>query len=96
MCCPHGHSTWPQVCPLKVTTRSPACSGLGDGLADLLVEPAPGHVVSIRHPLPGAAICQLLGLSNVSGANDIGEPNGEPTVADVRPCQATTSHGFRS
>jgi len=27
---------------------------------------------------------------------DLGEPNGEPVQADVRPHQATTSHGFRS
>jgi hypothetical protein len=33
---------------------------------------------------------------NVSRANEIGEPNGEPTPADIRPHQATTSHGFRS
>jgi hypothetical protein len=38
----------------------------------------------------------LLTLSDVSGANESGEPNGEPTPADARPHQATTSHGFRS
>src|SRR5260370_38563500 len=30
----------------------PGLLGLGDGLADLLVEPAPGDVVSIRHLIP--------------------------------------------
>jgi hypothetical protein len=34
----------------------------------------------------------LVRLSNVSGANEI----GEPTPTDVGPRQATTSHGFRS
>jgi hypothetical protein len=29
----------------------------------------------------------------VSGANEAGEPNGEPTTTDTRPCQATSSHG---
>jgi hypothetical protein len=27
---------------------------------------------------------------------DLGEPNGEPTPADIRPHQATTGHSFRS
>jgi hypothetical protein len=35
-------------------------------------------------------------LPNVSCANEIGEPDGEPTLAGVRPHQATTSHGFPS
>jgi hypothetical protein len=35
-------------------------------------------------------------LPNVSRANEMGEPNGEPTLADVRPHQATISHGFCS
>jgi hypothetical protein len=52
------------------------------------------------HPGLGCAErCDLSvcpGLSNVSGANEIGEPNGEPTPADARPRQATASHGFRS
>ncbi|SRR6266536_732263 len=29
----------------------------------------------------------------VSGANDAGEPNGEPTTSGTRPRQATSSHG---
>jgi hypothetical protein len=33
---------------------------------------------------------------NVSGANETGEPNGEPMSADVRLRRATTSHSFRS
>lgn len=32
----------------------------------------------------------LLALSAVSGAHESGEPNGEPTTADIRPGQATT------
>jgi hypothetical protein len=31
---------------------------------------------------------------NVSGANDIGEPNVEPTSADAEPRLATKNHGF--
>jgi hypothetical protein len=34
-------------------------------------------------------------ILNVGGANENGEPNGEPTSADVRPHQATSSHSFR-
>jgi hypothetical protein len=37
-----------------------------------------------------------LAAIHISGAKEMGEPNGEPTPADVRPHQATTSHGFRS
>src|SRR5258708_30917248 len=38
--------------PAEGDHPQPGLLGLGDGLADLLVEPAPGHVVSIRHPIP--------------------------------------------
>lgn len=43
-----------------------------------------------------AAIRQPARSLNVSGANEIGEPNGEPTAADVGPHQATVSYGFCS
>ena len=33
--------------------------------------------------------------SKVSGANDAGAPNGEPTTTGIRPRQATSSHGPR-
>jgi hypothetical protein len=53
--------------------------------------------------MPGAApaviaprFVSLPRSSNVSRANEIGEPNGEPTSTDVGPHQATASHGFRS
>ena len=34
-------------------------------------------------------------LLKVSGANETGEPNGEPTTTDTRPRQATSSHSHR-
>ena len=35
--------------PAETHHLQPGLLGLGKGLADLLVEPTPGHVVSIRH-----------------------------------------------
>ena len=32
------------------------------------------------------------GLLKVSGANETGEPNGEPTSTGIRPHRATSSH----
>jgi hypothetical protein len=34
-------------------------------------------------------------LLKVSGANEAGEPNWEPTPTIIGPCQATSSHGLR-
>ena len=38
--------------PAEGDHPQPGLLGLGDGFADLFVEPALGHVVSIRHLLP--------------------------------------------
>jgi hypothetical protein len=46
---------------------------------------------------PGGAAIRLSAMSsNVSCANEFGEPNGEPMPEDAGPRQAAASHGFRS
>jgi hypothetical protein len=37
----------------------------------------------------------LPGSSNISGANELWEPGGEPACSDTRRRQATSSHGSR-
>jgi hypothetical protein len=54
--------------------------------------PVMGYLHGIDHlPLPRSTAAHR----SPPGA-DSGEPNGEPTLADIRPHQATTSHGFGS
>jgi hypothetical protein len=48
--------------------------------------PCAGAVVSFRPPF---------GFLKVSGANETGEPNGEPASTGTRPRQATSSHSHR-
>jgi hypothetical protein len=57
------------------------------------------HRADLRPPtdgeLPASPRSLLLGkirLLKVSGANELGEPNGEPTSTGIRPRQATSSH----
>jgi hypothetical protein len=57
------------------------------------LEQLPGWVWHSNHLTEHEPVLEFL---NVSHANEIGEPNGEPTSADVRPHQATTSHSLPS
>src|ERR1022692_2070944 len=57
---------------------------------------APYHRRMSGASLPGAGCLRDIGwhasLLKVSGANEIGEPNGEPTSTGIKPHQATSSH----
>jgi hypothetical protein len=67
-----------------------SCRRVGVGSACWLGPGRPGSV-------PGtAALYRAAKPSNVSCANEMGEPNGEPMPAGAGPHQATVSHGFRS
>jgi hypothetical protein len=89
----------PQI-RLLVTTRASAVtsvfvsSGLVANIDDSSPswpERPPGHGLR-RVPRSVSVPTWLI----ISGANEFGEPNGEPMPADAGPHQATASHGFRS
>ena len=76
------------------------CAAIGLGcIVGTFIEPSasiwPGRqpssvlVLGMRHLRVG-------GILNMGGADENGEPNGEPTPTDIRPHQATISHGFPS